>query len=120
MVRSGINAYLESDDQLGETFRSYLSGLHTALENNLLDSRDGRISFKQIVKEKNADNVIDEEVRGMKYYVRRFDSVHLGSVDKIQIFLKDRSGKNKFSYEHNAYNFANLQANIDYVNLSDI
>lgn len=109
-VRNGINTYLENEGQEGESFRNFLSGLHNGLQNHHLDNREGRISFHEIIKERNPKNVVDnEEIRNIKYYLKRIDGGRLGEVTQFQVFLKDRTGRTFFNYEHTEYDLVHLQ-----------
>lgn len=109
-VRNGINAYLENDGQDGESFRSYLSALHFALQNHILNNETGVISFHEIIKEKNPKNLIDNEtINSIQYYIKRDDANRLGDVNQVQIFLKDRYKKTFFSYTHTAYDFEHVK-----------
>ena len=110
IVRNGISTYLENDGQFGDDFRSYLSGLHYALENNQLISSEGIISFHKIIREKNSKSLIDnDEIRRVKYYLKRTDGGRLGDVIQMQVFLKDHSGNTFFNYQHNDYDDEHLQ-----------
>jgi hypothetical protein len=109
-VRNGISAYLENDGQEGESFRSYLSALHHSLQNHILNSETGLISFHEIIKEKNSKNLINNEtINSIQYYIRRDDANRLGEVNQVQIFLKDRNGNTFFNYTHNAYDFEHVK-----------
>jgi len=117
-IRKTINAYLENNGQEGQDFRNYLAALHSALEQAQLESGEGRISFTQIVKEKNLDNCIDnEEVRRIKYYLKREDGKRLGEITKFQVFVKANNGNTIFSYEHNEYDLSHLQKHSKFVDL---
>jgi hypothetical protein len=119
-VRNGINSYLESNGQPSELFKTYLSDLHYSLQENQLDGKEGRISFHEIVKEKNQINLIDNEKIGKatKYYLKREDGRHLGEVTQIQVHVKNNNNQNVFSYQHAAYDLMHLQATADFQNLS--
>lgn len=110
-VRRGINTYLESTGQVNQEFRSYLSALHHALEQASLGSREGLISFRGIIKEKNTTNLVDNETkRQITYFLRRTDGARLGEVTSMEIFLKDRNGHTFFTYQHAEYDWGHLQA----------
>jgi len=122
-VRNGISTYLENDGQDGDSFRGYLSAFHFALENHILTSDGGVISFHEIIKEKNPRNVINnEQINSIQYYIKRDDGGRLGDVNQIQIFLKDRHNKTFFSYSHTDYNFEHVKlstsANANFGSLS--
>lgn len=109
-VRNGISTYLENDGQDGETFRSYLSALHFALQNHILTNETGIISFHEMIKEKNPKNLIDNEtVNSIIYFVKRDDGSRLGEVNQVQIFLKDKHKKTFFNYAHTAYDFEHVK-----------
>jgi hypothetical protein len=109
-VRNGISAYLENDGQEGENFRSYLSALHHGLQNHILTSETGVISFHEIIKESNPKNIVDNEtINRIKYYLKREDSRRLGEINKIQVFLKDHTNTTFFQYEHTVYDFEHLK-----------
>jgi hypothetical protein len=109
-VRNGISAYLENDGQEGENFRSYLSALHHGLQNHILTSETGIISFHEIIKEKNPKNLVNNEtLNGITYYLKREDSGKLGVINQIQVFLKNSTGTTFFSYQHTEFDFEHLK-----------
>lgn len=111
-VRRGINTYLEGDGQTNQEFKSFLSALHHALEEASIDSRDGRISFREIIKERNSTNIVNNETkRQITYYLRRTDGTKLGEITQIQVALKDRNNQTFFNYQHTEYDWLHLQNN---------
>jgi hypothetical protein len=109
-VRNGISAYLENAGQEGDDFRSYLSALHHGLQNHILTSETGIISFHEIIKESNPKNLVDNEtINRIKYYLKREDARRLGEISKIQVFLKDHTNTTFFQYEHTEYDFEHLK-----------
>ncbi len=120
LVRNGINSYLEIGGQPSELFKTYLSDLHHSLQENQLDSKEGRISFHEIVKEKNQTNLVDNEsTQGTRYYLRREDGNRLGEVTQMLVHVKNNNNQNVFSYQHTTYDLAHLQANANLQGLSD-
>jgi len=119
-ARNGINSYLENEGQQSDEFRNYLAGLHHALQQTQLDGNDGRISFHEIVKEKNAMcEIANEKIQGTSYYLKRDDGRFLGEVTRLQINLKNKNNQGIFTYQHTAYDLANLQENRNYKLLTD-
>lgn len=118
-ARNGINDYLETDDQLSNEFKSYLAALHHALRHHQLDGNDGRISFHEVVKEKNATNVINETFDRTRYFLQRTDGGRLGDVTQMQVIISNQQGNAIFNYQHNGYDLAHLQANQNLQGLSD-
>lgn len=109
-VRNGISAYLENAGQEGDDFRSYLSALHHGLQNHILTSETGIISFHEIIKESNPKNLVDNEtINRIKYFLKREDARRLGEISKIQVFLKDHTNATFFQYEHTEYDFEHLK-----------
>lgn len=117
-VRNGINTYLENNDQDCVEFRNRLSALHHALQQTQLDGNDGRISFHQIVKEKNAVNQIIETSNNIRYFLKRTDGDGHGNVTQMQVTISDRHNNAICNYQHTAYNLEHLQANQNFQNLS--
>jgi hypothetical protein len=117
-ARNGINSYLENDDQQCIEFRNHLSALHHALQQTQLDGNDGRISFHQIVKERNPTNQINENYNGSRYFLQRTDGNRLGDVTQMQVIISDRHNNAVFNYQHTTYELEHLQANQHFLNLS--
>jgi hypothetical protein len=120
-VRRGINTYLEGDGQVSQEFRSYLAALHHALEQAGIDSREGRVSFREIIKEKNSTNLVDNETkRQITYFLRRVDGTRLGEITQMEVFLKDRAGSTFFNYRHTEYDWGHLQNMPTFTGLSPV
>ncbi len=109
-IRKGINAYMEGSGQESNDFRNYLSALHHALEHAQLDSREGRISFTEIIKDRNSQNVIIESYNGITYYLKRDDGTKLSEVNQMLVTIKKSNGATIFNYQHTEYNGAHLSA----------
>lgn len=109
-VRKGINSYLEGEGQPSQSFKSYLSALHHALEEANLTSRDGEISFRKIIKEANPANVVNNETKKrITYYLKRTDGSRLNEVTEMLVMLKDNRGGTFFNYRHTEYDLVHLQ-----------
>ena len=118
-VRNGISTYLENGGQEGEMFRSYLSALHHSLQNQQLESQTGRVSFHEIIKERNSKNLIDNEIiNRIQYYIKREDGSRLGEIINLQIFIKDRNGATFFNYQSNVFDFEHVRNATKFSNLS--
>ncbi len=119
-VRNAINSYMETEAQEGSSFRSYISGLYFQLQQNEIYGRDDRIWFETILKEKNSDNLINNEAfRHNKYYLSRTDGRNLGDVTEIKVVLKKKSNNQTvFTYIHPNYDLEHLQSNSEFKKLS--
>lgn len=119
-VRNGINAYMESDSQEGQEFRSYISALYYQLQQTQIDSRDGRIWFDSALKDKNPNNEINNRDIGQnRFYLKRTDGETLGEVLEIKVVLKKKSdGSTIYLYTHSAYDIFHLQSHAGFQALS--
>jgi hypothetical protein len=119
-ARNGINSYLENEGQPSDEFRNFLSALHFALQQTQLDGTDGRISFNEIVKERNPANLINNEsLQGTKYFLKREDGTRLGQVTSMQVHLKDRNNNTFCSYNHTEYDLEHFQTSPAFEALSE-
>jgi len=117
-ARNGINSYLENNDQQSIEFKNHLSALHHALQQNQLDCNDGRISFHEIVKQRKAENQINETFSGTRYFLERTDGRRLGEVTEMKVILTSGSGGAILNYQHTEYDLEHLQADRNYQNLT--
>ena len=118
-VRNVINTLLETDSQLSLEFRSHLATLIFHLQEYQIDGREGRISFENIVKERNTINQKQIVFNRNKYFLHRTDGVSVGQVTSMQINVnKHNNGSSIFSYTHTEYDLNHLQNNADYQSLS--
>lgn len=118
-VRNAVNTLLETDSQLSLEFRSHLATLIFHLQEYQIDGREGRISFENIVKERNTINQKQIVFNRNKYFLHRTDGVSVGQVTSMQINVnKHNNGSSIFSYTHTEYDLNHLQNNADYQSLS--
>lgn len=111
---------MENNDQQDIEFRNHLAALHHALQQTQLDGNDGRISFHEIVKERNATHQINENFNGTRYFLQRTDGGQLGEVTQMQVIIKNQQGNAIFNYQHAAYDLIHFQANPNFQNLSNV
>jgi hypothetical protein len=109
-IRNGIDSLLETENQEGEIFKSFLSGLHYELENNKLLNEFGIISFHTAIKEKNSETLINQSVNSINYYLERKDKQRLGEIKSIKVCIKNSTGNTIFNYNHNSYDANHIQA----------
>ena len=118
-VRNTINTLLETDSQLSLEFKSHLAALIFQLQEHQIDGREGRISFDEIVKEKNLTNQKQISFNRNKYFLRRTDGSFVGQVTAMQINVNKLSDNSSvFNYTHNEYKLEHLQNNPRYQTLS--
>lgn len=90
------------------------------MQDNHIESKEGRIWFNDIVKSRNPENQINNEIiSSIKYFLQRTDGVKLGDVSSFQIYLKDRNGTTFFTYDHTNYDLNHLYLVPDFQSLSD-
>lgn len=119
VIRNKINTLLEGNGQESQEFKSYLASLHNELQAVQIDSRDGRIWFTDIVKSKNAHDLIDNETKNrITYFLKRTDGRRLLEVDRIQVYLKRNDGTTFFSYDHSEYDISHLYSDSGFNSLS--
>lgn len=119
-IRNKINTLLERDGQESQEFKSYLASLHSELQDIHIESKEGRIWFNDIVKSRNPDNLINNEIiRSITYFLQRTDGGRLGNVSRFQIYLKDRNNTTFFTYVHSTYDINHLYLVPDFQSLSN-
>lgn len=118
-VRNAINTLLETDSQLSLEFKSHLATLIFQLQAQQINGRAGRISFDDIVKERNATNQKNIDFNRNRYFLRRSDGRFVGQVISVQVNVNKLSdNSNIFSYTHTEYDLVHLQNNPNYQGLS--
>ena len=90
-VRSTIINYIDGNDDIAKTFKSYLSSLHYELAHNTIENRNSRISFENVVVGKNITRVINREFRRIKYKLTRTDTRNEVTEMRIELFCSDGS-----------------------------
>lgn len=118
VVRNKFNSLMELTGQENQEFTSYLASLHNELQSVQIDSKDGRIWFNDIVKEKNPHSQINETRNRIDYYIKREDKDRIGEVRKVKFHLTNNTRATVWSYEHTSYDLEHLQSNTGYQELS--
>lgn len=118
VIRNKFNSLMELTGHESQEFMSYLASLHNELQSVQIDSKDGRIWFNDIVKEKNPNNQINETKNRINYYIKREDKDRIGEIRKVKCHLTNSVRATVWSYEHTSYDLEHLQSNTDYQELS--
>jgi hypothetical protein len=103
-----------ADDNESRIFKMHLSDLHYNIERCAIFNNDERISFQNIVVEKNAITTETTTYRSFTYKVE----IDSSNNKKITTTIIDRNGANRLSIiQHNGYDITEIEGNRNYQKL---
>ena len=104
------------EDNESRRFRSYLSDLHYELERKYIDCVDGRISFLNLVVDKNSHTTEEFKYRKFTYKVE----ININNRKRITTTVLNNSGTEKYSIiQNNGYDFSEIERDETYGRLSN-
>ncbi|WP_190810345.1 hypothetical protein [Flagellimonas sp. S3867] len=88
---NAIENYIEGTGDDSDNFRAYLASLCKALQDCTIENGEERISFSQIVIETNRYNQVNENHRGIRYFIERDDSNNT-----VRVVVENSNGTSKY------------------------
>lgn len=111
----GIVSLIKSTSPEGVLFKGYISDLHKSLQDCSIRNGQTVISFESIIIEKNPDNQVNYDYRGVNYYIKRTDN---GRSCSFNIAIT-RSGTNLFTLNQSKFDFTEVEGIRSYASLSE-
>lgn len=115
--RRKLITLLNTEDNAGFTFRSYIAELHLELERKYLFNKGERITFENVVIEKNPKEQNDFARNGCRY--QAFRNISGRNKKEVDIFVLRKDGSYKFSYtQYSGFNMVDLISHPDFKKMS--
>ncbi len=113
--RGAIESLMESADQYGNEFRSYIGALYLSLSQVEIHGRDGKIHFDSMLKKVNIKTQFTKQNQHHSYMIERTDARGFGNVASMLVTVNKKSDNSFiFNFSHNEYNLDDMLNRTDY------